>query len=110
MTNFITIDDEEERRVDPLDLQPNATSLDLIRAVYRDPSKDLYIRLRAAGMAICYEHPRIQVVAQVTGEGLAELLDARLKRLAEAKQIEPQPQPQPQLQLRLQQPQLSERQ
>ena len=63
-------------------LGPNGTSLDLLRAVYRNPDIPLAVRIRAAGLAIKYEHPALQVVAQISEQGFAELLERRLKHLA----------------------------
>jgi hypothetical protein len=71
--------------MEELDLEPNATSLDLLRAVYRNPIIPLSVRMRAASIAIQYEHPRLAVVAQINEQSFAEVLERRLKHL---KQIE----------------------
>ena len=68
---------------DQLRLEPNATSLDLLRAVYRNPSIPLSVRIRAAGLAIPYELPKLQVTALVSDQSFAELLERRLKHLSE---------------------------
>jgi hypothetical protein len=72
----------EDGRPDTIELGPNATSLTLLQAIYRNTLMPLPVRMRAAGMALPHEHPRLAVVAQITDEGIAELLDARLKKLA----------------------------
>ena len=71
-----------------LDLGPTASSLDLLQAVYRDPSIALTTRMRAAIAALPHEVPRLAVTAQVTEGNFADLLDRRLKRLEEVKLIE----------------------
>src|SRR5262249_35089513 len=71
-----------------LDLGPTASSLDLLQAVYRDPSLPLSTRMRAAISALPHEVPRLVGTAQVPDMGLAEFLDRRLKRLEEMKLIE----------------------
>jgi len=71
-----------------LDLGPTASSLDLLQAVYRDPSIALTTRMRAAMACLPHEVPRLAVTAQVTEGNFADLLDRRLKRLEEVKLIE----------------------
>ena len=87
MENPISLIEAHQKRVDrisgTLDFPTNGTSLDLLRAVYRDPSIPLPVRLRAAIAALPHEHPRLQVVAQVNEQSFADLLDQRLKRIAE---------------------------
>jgi hypothetical protein len=58
-------------------------ALTYLRSIYTDPMQPTSTRLRAAGLALNYERPRLQVTAQVSDQGVAELLDQRLKRLAE---------------------------
>jgi len=76
----------EDRKQQPLELPPNATSLDLLRSIYRNPHAELTTRIRCAMACLQYEHPKLAVVAQVTDEGFAELLDRRLKKLAAMEQ------------------------
>ena len=71
----------EERKETPLDFQPNGLSIDLLRAVYRNPSVPLSTRIRCAVAALPHEVPRLQVTAQVNEQSFAELLDRRLKRI-----------------------------
>jgi hypothetical protein len=71
------------------------TALDFLKAVYCNNDLPLPTRLRAAIASLNFQHPRLQVTAQVTGEGFAELLDRRLERMKaieEGKVIEHQPQ------------------
>lgn len=80
---------EVRDRIDePLEVQfpPNGTSLDLLQAIYRSPKVELTMRIRCAMACLQYEHPKLAVVAQVTDQGLAELLDRRLKKLAAMEQ------------------------
>jgi hypothetical protein len=58
-----------------------ATSLEFLQRVYRDPEVNLHIRIRCAMACLQYEHPKLVVVAQVTEQGFAELLERRLQNL-----------------------------
>jgi hypothetical protein len=51
------------------------------------------MRLRAAGLAINYEHSRLSVTYEANEQDFAQLLDQRLKRVQEMKLIEAKPQP-----------------
>jgi hypothetical protein len=63
-----------------LDFPPNGLSIDLLRAVYRNPSIPLPVRIRCAVAALPHEVPRLSVVAQVDEQDFATLLDARIKK------------------------------
>jgi hypothetical protein len=54
---------------------------DFLRAVYLDEKLPLSVRMRAAIELMPYSYPKLAVVAQVTEQGFAELLDRRLKKL-----------------------------
>ena len=71
----------EDRREDRLNLGPNALSIDLLRAVYRNPSIPLPVRMRAAIAVLPHEVPRLAVTAVVNEQDFATLLDRRLKRM-----------------------------
>jgi len=71
-----------------LDLGPTASSLDLLQAVYRDPSQQLHTRIRAAMACLPFETPKLAVTAQITEQDFATLLDRRLKRIEEMKLLE----------------------
>jgi hypothetical protein len=63
------------------EVEPEATSLDLLQAVYRNPDVPLSVRMRAAGMAIPYEFPKLSVVASVNDPAaFAERLEAAIRR------------------------------
>lgn len=64
--------------------EPKA-SLDFLRAVYSNGSLPLSVRMRAAIAALPFESPKLAVTANIPGEGFAELLEARLRRIAETK-------------------------
>ena len=81
-----------DSKEDQLNLEPNALSIDLLRAVYRSPDLPLHVRMRAAGLAIPYECARLGITYNATESDFAALLDARIKRHQEAKLIEHQPQ------------------
>ena len=73
----------EDKKENLIELGPNGMSIDLLRAVYRNPSIPLPVRIRCAVAALPHEVPRLQVTAQVNEQSFAELLDRRLKRIAE---------------------------
>jgi hypothetical protein len=96
MLRFANIANEPRAREAPVELPPNATSLDLLRAIYRSPQVQLTTRIRCAMACLQYEHPRLAVVAQITEQSFAEVLERRLQKLRameNGKMIEaPQPQ------------------
>jgi hypothetical protein len=58
-----------------------ATSLDFLRAVYMNAELPLSVRMRAAGMAIPYEYPKLSVVASINDPaGFAERLERAIER------------------------------
>jgi hypothetical protein len=63
-----------------VDVAPKATSLDFLRAVYRNPDVPLSVRMRAAGMAIPYEYPKLSVVANVENKDMADRLERAILR------------------------------
>lgn len=92
MQNPISLIEAHQQRIDEmngrLEIGPNGTSLDLLQAVYRNPSIPLHTRMRAAISCLPMEHPRLAVTYQASSESdFASLLDARIKR-HEAKLIE----------------------
>jgi hypothetical protein len=91
----MVLDRIEHRASMAFELSPNATSLDLLRAIYRCPTANLQMRIRCAVAALPHEHPRLMVTAQVNEQSFAEILDRRLKRIKEmenGKRIEAKPQ------------------
>jgi hypothetical protein len=93
----MVLDRIEAQQANALQLRPDATSIDLLRAVYRSTSLPLPVRLRAAIAALPHEVPRLAVTALVNEQSFAEILDRRLKRIKEIEngngnQIEAKPQ------------------
>ena len=74
-----------------LDLGPTSSSLDLLQAIYRDPTQQLSIRMRAAMACLPFETPKLLATAIVNEGSFAELLDQRLKRIEQMKLIEAKP-------------------
>jgi hypothetical protein len=87
--------DDEVPKPKPLEIEmpPDGTSLDLLKAVYRNPSLALSIRMRAAIAALPFESPKLAVTAQVSEQDFATLLDQRLARIEAMKTVEARPQP-----------------
>jgi len=77
-------------RKDPeaIEIAPNANSLDLLQAVYRNNDLPLHTRMRAAMAALKHEVPALLASAIINESSFAELLERRLKRLDEMKLIE----------------------
>jgi hypothetical protein len=50
-----------------LPLPEGATSLDFMKAIYRDPRQPISRRMRAAQIAIAYEHPKLSATYAVDG-------------------------------------------
>ena len=94
--------------------EPQSLKLDALRylqMIYRDPRLSTAVRMRAAGLALPFESPKLAVTAVVSEQDFATVLDRRLKRIEEMKllekktingnavvsemTIEPEPQPSP---------------
>ena len=67
-------------------LGPTASSLDLLQAVYRDPTQQLITRMRAA-TCLPFETPKLLATAIVNENSFAEILERRLQRLNEATKL-----------------------
>lgn len=97
---------EEQKKVEGLvegqiQLSTNATSLDFLQLIYRDPDQPIQRRMRAAQAALPFEHPKLAVVARVSEEDLAErlmralqasgkVINARATQVIEGPKAEPQ--------------------
>src|SRR5262249_51428615 len=81
----------EPEEDDPIKLPDGAMSLDGLQAIYRNPGLPLTTRFRAMVAAIPYETPKLLATAIVNESSFAELLDRRLKRIADMKLIEANP-------------------
>ncbi len=73
--------DLQPERPKEIELPANGTSLDFLQMVYRNASLALSVRMRAAICCLQYEHPRLAVVAQISEQSFAEVLERRLKNL-----------------------------
>jgi hypothetical protein len=91
-----------------LEFPPNGMSIDLLRAVYRNPSIPLPVRMRAAIACLPHETPKLGVTVMVNDQDFAALLDARIKRM-EAMNGKAQPQPQIPIEKQMIEPQVDVR-
>jgi hypothetical protein len=67
-------------------------SLDFLRAVYNNVQLPLSVRMRAAGMAIAYEFPKLAVTAILPPEqDFAARLEQRVRHTRQMKLIEAKP-------------------
>src|SRR5262249_406367 len=68
--------------------QPESPKLDALRylqIIYRDPRLSTAVRMRAAGLSLPFESPKLAVTAVVSEQDFATVLDRRLKRIEEIK-------------------------
>ena len=71
--------------------EPQSQKLDALRylqMIYRDPQLSTAVRMRAAGLALPFESPKLAVTAVVSEQDFATVLDRRLKRIEEMKLLE----------------------
>ena len=71
--------------------EPQTPKLDALRylqMIYRDPHLSTAVRMRAAGLALPFESPKLAVTAMVSEQDFATVLDRRLKRIEEMKLLE----------------------
>ena len=52
------------------------TALQLLQAVYRDPTQPQSVRIKTAGMAIAYETPKLSVGLRTDHRGMADRMEA----------------------------------
>jgi hypothetical protein len=85
----------DEDFVSKVQVPPEASSLELLQAVYRSPHVPLSTRMRAATIAIPFEHPKLGVTVNVNDDGsFAARLDAAIQRsmnghAVEVEKVEP---------------------
>jgi hypothetical protein len=83
LPKFANVQNEPRRMTEtPLHLPHNGLSIDLLRAVYRNPALDLSVRMRAAMAALPFEAPKLAVTALIDNErDFAAILDRRIKHM-----------------------------
>jgi hypothetical protein len=92
---FAELNLDSALRFDPPPEGPPAeTSLALLQAVYRDPAMPLQTRMRAATVAIAYEHPKLSVAVTTNHHGMGKAIDHARAKL-EAKRLPPAVDPAP---------------
>ena len=87
----ITQGSEPTLEDDPLQLSANASGLDGLQAVYRNPRLPLQMRIRAIIAALPFETPKLAVTATVSEHDFAILLDRRRIEEMKANAIEATP-------------------
>jgi hypothetical protein len=81
----------EDKKSEEIEIAPDALSIDLLRAVYRDNSLPLTTRMRAAMACLKHEVPALLATAVVSEGSFAELLENRIRRFEEMKLVEAKP-------------------
>jgi hypothetical protein len=81
----------QEKKKDEIEFPENGTSLDLLRAIYRNPSLPLSTRKSAAAIAIQFEHPKLGVSVNLPwNEDFADRLTRAVERSSRVmKMIDP---------------------
>src|SRR5216683_3047970 len=69
-----------EEMVDEITLPVDATSLHFMQAIYRDSQQPMTRRMRAAQIAIAFEHPNLAVAVSLDSEGFAKRLADMMER------------------------------
>jgi hypothetical protein len=84
--------------VSKIQIAEDASSLELLQAIYRSPYAPLSTRMRAAFAALPFEHPKLAVTALVPDDGrFAEQLERALAasgKVLELRKVEELPQTQ----------------
>ncbi|MGB8068960.1 MAG: hypothetical protein WCF38_14905, partial [Pseudolabrys sp.] len=77
----------EPKRDEAIEVAPDGTSLDLLRAIYRRADLPLSTRMRAATAALPHEHPKLAVTTVVNAGDFADQLERAVERsrMVEAK-------------------------
>ena len=70
----------EPKTNEAIELEPLGTSLDLLKAIYRNAAIPLSTRMRAAIAALQFEHPKLAVTATVEAGDFADQLEQAIER------------------------------
>jgi hypothetical protein len=88
MPSFANPANLEPSQESEIAVRPDASPLEFLQAVFRNPNEPMGRRLRAAIECLPFLHPKLSVTYAIDGQGLAAQLEKRLERL---KVIEHQP-------------------
>jgi hypothetical protein len=86
--------EEQQRQSQQRELalyQVPETAHDYLKEVYQDPRVPTHLRMRAAIEALPFERPKLAVTAVLEGEHIAQLLDQRLKKIAQERSEQTNP-------------------
>ena len=82
---------EQQTQPDEIDLGPNGSSLDLLRAIYRDPTQPLSVRMRASIASLPFEFPKLAVTANINTADFANALEEAIARSGQSLVIDHKP-------------------
>jgi hypothetical protein len=71
-----------------LEVPANASPIDFLCAVYRDPRQPMHRRLKAATEAAPYIHPKLSASAVLIGDDFASKLERAVKRSEKVLELE----------------------
>jgi hypothetical protein len=69
-------------QADEIGAARDATSLQVMQAIYRNPTQPISRRMRVAMAALPFEHPKLSVTAALDGSGFAEEMKAIARAMA----------------------------
>lgn len=81
----------EPKTDEVIEVAPDGTSLDLLRAIYRRVDLPLSTRMRAATAALPHEHPKLAVTTAVNAGDFADQLERAIERSRKVSMIEAKP-------------------
>jgi hypothetical protein len=78
----------DELNGEGLEVPADASPVDFLMAIYRDPRQPMQRRLRAATECAPYVHPKLSAAAVIVGGGFAERLERANERSEAVRLIE----------------------